>query len=477
MSSLLDAPPAARLQGSEKPRIWTYPPAVASSGDELADYAEQFGLRLLPWQRLALRCAMGERADGRWAAGQVGIVVPRQNGKGAVIEARELGGLFLLGERLIVHTAHEFKTAQDAFRRIRTIIDGSGELTRRVKRIIKMPNPVIELKNGNRLTFVARSGGSGRGFSGDVVILDEAYDLTVDQMDALIPTLTTAPDPQIWYTSSAGKAHSEVLANVRRQGVAGSPTLAYMEWSVAEPGPDEPPLDPDRLELVAQANPAYPDLVSDDYLALERDALSYEGRLRERLGIWEAIGGDDAVARAWPLLADRADNPARPAGPVAFAVHSRFDRSATAIAACGKRPDGRVLVQVIDSRPGVTWAVPRLAELIGKWPTCATVIDPRSAAGSLLADLDEARIEYVAMTAMDVAQAFGMFHDAATDATLVHLDQPELNAAVAGSSRRPIGEAWTWDGKGDADVKGLVAVTNAFWGWTTRHATGGLQIF
>jgi phage terminase large subunit-like protein len=110
-----------------RPRILSAPPAVSSSGDEISDFAARFGLVLVPWQRLALRTAMAERADGRWAAGRVAIIVPRQNGKGTIIEARELGGLFLLGEKMITHTAHEFKTAQDAFRRIRTIIDGSDE--------------------------------------------------------------------------------------------------------------------------------------------------------------------------------------------------------------------------------------------------------------------------------------------------------------------------------------------------------------
>lgn len=477
MTSLLDARLDGRLLGSETPRVWTYPEAVSSSGDELADFAAEFGLNLLPWQRLALRCAMGERGDGRWAAGEVGIVVPRQNGKGSIIEARELGGLFLLGERLITHTAHEFKTSQEAFRRIRSIIDGSDELTRRVKSIVKMPNPTVELLNGNRLTFVARSGGSGRGFSGDLVILDEAYDLTVDQMDALIPTLTTAPDPQIWYTSSAGRAHSEVLASVRRRGVDGSPKLAYMEWSIPEPRPNDPPINLTDLRLVAQANPSYPAFVSNDFLELERGALSYEGLLRERYGVWDAVGAGDGLREAWPELADRSASPPRPVGKVAFAVHSRFDRSSTAISVCGVRPDGRVQVQVLDSRPGVTWAVARLAELRASWPTCAVVLDPRSAVGSLLPDLAEAGVEVDEMTAHDVAQAFGMFHDAAVDRSLVHLDQPELNSALAAATRRPIGEAWTWDGRADVDIEALVSATNALWGWTTRHASGGLQIF
>lgn len=61
------------------------------------------------WQRFALDCMLGERADGKWAAFETALIVPRQNGKGSVLEARELAGLFLFGEQLILHSAHEFQ--------------------------------------------------------------------------------------------------------------------------------------------------------------------------------------------------------------------------------------------------------------------------------------------------------------------------------------------------------------------------------
>jgi hypothetical protein len=60
-------------------------------------------------------------ADGR-------PVVGRQNGKNAILEARELAGLFLLGEKLIIHTAHEQKTASEHFRRMLNRIKGTPQL-------------------------------------------------------------------------------------------------------------------------------------------------------------------------------------------------------------------------------------------------------------------------------------------------------------------------------------------------------------
>ena len=79
----------------------------------------------------------------------------RQNGKGAVLEARELAGLFLFKEQLILHCAHEMKTANEAFRRILDLIDGTPDLRRQVLRIMRSKGEEgIELRTGQRLRFV-----------------------------------------------------------------------------------------------------------------------------------------------------------------------------------------------------------------------------------------------------------------------------------------------------------------------------------
>jgi hypothetical protein len=111
--------PGIVLRGCQTPRVSCVPStAVTSAGREAVDLARSVGLWLDPWQAHVLEHSLGERADGKWAAFEVGLVVGRQNGKGAVLEARELAGFFLFGEQLILHSAHEFKTAQEAFRRV-----------------------------------------------------------------------------------------------------------------------------------------------------------------------------------------------------------------------------------------------------------------------------------------------------------------------------------------------------------------------
>src|SRR5439155_905388 len=83
----LAEPPVA---GTQQPRICAFPQYAASSGAEAVELARMAKLGLDPWQELVLGHSLGERPDGSWAAFEVGLVVPRQNGKGTVLEAREL---------------------------------------------------------------------------------------------------------------------------------------------------------------------------------------------------------------------------------------------------------------------------------------------------------------------------------------------------------------------------------------------------
>jgi phage terminase large subunit-like protein len=71
--------------------------AVSSRGREAVELAASAGLVLDEWQAFVLERALGVRENGKWAAFEVGLVVPRQNGKGGLLEARELAGLFVLG--------------------------------------------------------------------------------------------------------------------------------------------------------------------------------------------------------------------------------------------------------------------------------------------------------------------------------------------------------------------------------------------
>ena len=288
-SALMSSPRGAALLGDQSPRVCWLPPFDSDrSGRNAVTLAGAARLQLDPWQRLVLEAGL-RRRGGKWAAFEVGLIVARQNGKGTVLEALELAALFLFPDlRLILHSAHEFKTSQEAFLRIRTLIEDNPDFDSQVSRIRTAAGAeAVELKDGKRLRFVARSSGSGRGFTSDLVILDEAYKLGDQEMAALLPTLSARPDPQVWYTSTAGDQDSIQLSRVRARGVAGGDaSLAFLEWSAAETD------DPSLPDTWAHANPGLGIRIAPDYIEREMAALGPEAFARERLSIGDWPIGD-----------------------------------------------------------------------------------------------------------------------------------------------------------------------------------------
>jgi hypothetical protein len=481
---------AEPLSGRQEPVYMTVPPYVSTSGDEVADLMALTGTELDPWQRLVLRDGLGEREDGSWASFEVAMILARQNGKNVVFEARELGGLFLLQEKLILHTAHQYKTAQEAYRRIADIVTNYDWFRRKVKRIVRTNGEeAIELNSGARLRFIARSKSSGRGFSANCVIFDEAYELGDDEMSAILPTLSAQRNPQLWYGSSAGMQTSVQLARVWRRirRAAGTgvpdPSLAGFEWAAdtctvfCRPGCSEH----DRLEdplVWAKTNPALgirhangTELTSG-FIANELTTMDPDAFARERLSVgdspadeaerWAVIGEDQ-----WRVLEDEGS---RSRDPVAFAVEVGPERRMAAIGTAGLRPDGRLHVEVVDHQPGTDWVPGRVAELARKWRPCAIVLDPGSHAGALIEAVEQAGAEVVRpFGSRDAAQACGQFYDAVLQKDLRWRPGEHggaLTAALAGARTRRLGDQWAWDRvNAVVDISPLTAVTLAAWGF------------
>lgn len=460
--------------GHQFPRLRAVPPADSSAAGEAIELAARAGLVLDPWERLVMEDALGEREDGRWAAFEMGLVVPRQNGKGSCLEARELAGLFLFGERLILHSAHEVKTATEAFLRVQALITDYDEFRRRVKRVNRSHGEEgIELIGGQRLRFIARSRVAGRGFSGDVVILDEAFELPDAAMAALLPTMSAKPNPQIWYTSTApvqGRhPHCRVLARVRRRALAGNADrLAYLEWSVDPDG-----LNPEQRRTLradprawAQANPGLGIRLNRDVITAELGMLDPDDFDAERLGIgdWpeDVTGGWLVIPREqWTPLAD--PQMGRPAA-VAFAAEVSWDRRHAVIGAAGQL-GGMIHAELAAlPREGTGWVISRLTQLRDQWGPCAVVIDPGApAARQLIAEAETAGLEVAQPAVRDVAGACGQFADLCRDGGLRHLGQPELDLAVAQAVKHEFGALWAWERK-IPHAAPLMAVTLALWG-------------
>jgi hypothetical protein len=167
------------------------------------EFVRRLGVDLDEWQWDVLRVSLRRDAD-RWAAFAVAVCMPRQNGKNGILEIRELIGACILGERLLIHSAHLADTSKEGFRRLDELIDSNAWLSSQVKHIWRTNgHEAIEFVDGCRIRFRTRTRGGGRGFSGSPVIFDEAMFLPEVSMGSILPVISAQPDPQIWYMGSA----------------------------------------------------------------------------------------------------------------------------------------------------------------------------------------------------------------------------------------------------------------------------------
>jgi phage terminase large subunit-like protein len=456
MTSLLDEP----LVGSQQPTLLVEPGGVSSAGAEAVELARSAGLLLDPWQELVLEGALAERADGKWAAFECGVVVSRQNGKGAILEARELAGLFLFGEELILHSAHEFKTALEAFRRVLTLVQNTPDLEAKVANVrTSHGEECIELKTGARLRFVARSKSSARGFSGDTVILDEAYLLPSAAMAALLPTLSARPNPQVWYTTSAPPAvdeGSEQIRRLRARAQSSEPgRLFWAEWS------NDTKVDPTDRTAWARANPGLGLRIDPEFVDSERQTLAAKVFAVERLGVWltESESSKIPVER-WDELGD--DDAACDIDErLVFGVDMPPDRSCVTFAVS----DGDVveLAEQVPPDRAVAWMVERWE----RWQPMAVVLDAAGPAGSLVPDLVAAGVRVEVTRTRDFVAACSRFYDAVVSGTVRHRRQPLLTLAVGSAQTRRVADAWAWTRKSTIDISPLVAASLALFGAQT----------
>lgn len=467
--------------GVRRPRTLWIPDYVSTAGVEALELAAMAGLEADDWQRAIVMAMLGERADGRWAAFEVGIELARQNGKGGIYEIRELAGLFLLGERLLIHSAHEYKTAEQALDRMESLIEGCPSLSRRVRTVKRSHGQEgIYLGTGQVLRYFTRTASGGRGFSCDFLGLDEAMKIKDSMHAAMFPTMAARPNAQIVYAGSAVDQETMddgvVFARLRERGIeGGDPRLMYVGYGAPFDHPDE--ISPEAAcdpENWAAANPALGIRITREYIEIEQRALGARGFAVERLGVgdWPATDEDASRVITSEAWAGRRDARSQIAGAMRFAFDVTPDRSMASIGVAGVREDGGLHVEVVDRRPGTGWVPGRLAELAGNHEAGLVICDGSGPAGSLIPAVEALQVEVHAVTAAEHAQAHGMFVDGVAEQTVWHLGSPALASAIAGAATRPLGEARAWSRKSsDVDISPLVAVTLAGWGVKTMPST------
>lgn len=489
--------PSGVLIGAQEPRYRPSNRKRSPHADDCAFLATAYKLTPDPWQDLVVNDWLAVDATGKLRHGRCGLAVPRQNGKNAILEMVELYKMVVLG-RKILHTAHEVKTARKAFLRLSGFFENERqwpELARMVKEIRRTNGQeaiVLHLTTcptqhgqdgcscprdgGGAIEFIARSRGSGRGFTVDDLVCDEAQELTDEQLEALLPTISSAPsgDPQQIYTGTPPSPGSPgtVFRRMRDAGVARmDPRLAWIEWSVSEVG------DIFDRHRVAATNPALGLRLQMSVIDDELGQMTPEGYARERLGWWASaaeLAPPVITSSRWRELRATAPKDGTPAYGVRFSTTGERVGIAAGVHWEGITHVEALAVQpavgaTLDNLPLAEWLDPRArAGLV--------VIDGQYGAGALVEELrrrgvPKARILQPNPSAFITAHT--EFLDQVAKSTLTHGDQAGLNAAVAAGGKRTIGQSggWGWQAIGDGDSLPLEAVTLAAYG--ARRITGG----
>lgn len=465
---------AVRIGSQTPTNIWV-PEYTRSRGDKAIRWLRAVGIELDEWQQLCLREMLGEKANGKWAAKEVVLLVPRQCGKTLLVEARELVGLFLLGEKIQIHSSQLFATSRESYIRMCARIRNCPELMKHVHKMRSGNTEVgIELKNGSRLLYMARGKDPGRGFSGDLVVLDEAYNLDPEMVGALIPALSARPNPQILYTSSTGDEDSTVLIRNRDRGLAHEPNISLFEWC-ADSG-----CSLDDVDQWYQAVPALGIRVDEDFVRMERSTLSDKMFARERLGLWADNSLRSPIdAELWKNLTQE---DSQITSRIVLAVDAAPDRSCATIALAGYTEDGRKQVEVESSGRGISWCVEAIDEIY-KATThpqpLAVCVQSGARAGALIPELEALGIEVIPFGQREIMSSTGFFFDSCEDKSLVHLGDPSLTTGLAGARQYFIGgkvgddeyNGWGWS-RADTtvDITGVCAITYALWGLNMKRA-------
>lgn len=464
------------MNGSQEPRIRVEPERVTTDGDDAAILMGAYGYDLDPWQKSILDCWLGKNENGAYNVTSAGLSVPRQNGKNVCLEAREFFGMVINGEK-ILHTAHQVRTSKKSFRRLAQMFTDKRhpEITD-IVRTIRYTNgeEAIELDNGGSIEFSARSRQAARGFDGiSLVVYDEAQELTDDQVEAIMATLSASATGtrQIIYTGTPPYpgCPGDVFRR-RRTASIDDPGKhdAWHEWSVAADSISQ--IKTDDTSLWYMTNPAMGRRLSEDFTAEEMSTMSKDGFARERLGWWSPVLTevvDTAIKDdAWEACKS---SELKPEGKTAYAV--KFSPDGSEVVLCGAViPDkGAARVSIIERKPtglGTQWLADWLNARADK--ACCAVIDGRNGADVLVDKISgtwKAKGSVIRPSGRDLVAAVGTLCNAVSEQTVTWFaGQEDLRDSAITSTKRSVSGGWAFGGDNPLPIE---ACSLALWACKT----------
>ncbi len=430
-----------------------------SKGPEAVELYESTGRTARKWQTFLLTDIMAQTPKGLWKHTKFGLAVPRQNGKNEVVLMRELWGL-KNGEH-IIHTAHRTDTAHKAWERLLEASEKAGLVT--VSSYKARGKEHIEVWGGGKVEFRTRTNTGGLGESFDLLVYDEAQELTNDQDAALKYTIAASENPQIILigTPPTPISAGTVFRKFREQMLKGrGRESGWAEWSV------ERETDPWDKEAWYETNPSLGQGLQERTISSEigDDVVDFN---IQRLGLWIEYNLKSAFTKKeWERL--KCDKLPKLQGRLYVGI--KYNREATnvSMAIAARTEDGRIFTEAIDcreTRGGNAWILQFLKSLAGH--AKRIVVDGASGQELLAKEMKEEKIQRPYLpTVREVTAANAFFEAQVFGEMICHMGQPSLCQIAENCDHRAIGTNGGFGYKSileGADISLLDAVILACW--------------
>lgn len=492
------------LYGLDCPPRWGLPRRLdfPTYGPAACRILTALGTPAMPHQRYSLDCALEvDPATGNLWYREVGLSIMRQQGKTQQVLGAKVHRIAAWPRQRVTYAAQTRGMARQRWEdEFVVALEQSKALASKFK--VRKGNgneAIIWSATRSLLGITSNTEKAAHGPPLDMGVIDEAFAHEDDRLEqAMAPAMLTRPNAQLWWASAGGTEKSIYLNRKRATGrelverywKAGVwPRSFYAEWF----SPDEEPRDDPATwhGCMPALCPAWPcrcdpagvwhHTISEAIVLAELERLEpaeFDRAMLNRTKRDVPAPDPNVPAKEWP---GRADIDSQCGPDVAFAVDVTPSGDRASIGAYSVRGDGMGHVELVDRRRGTEWVIPALLRLRALWDPIATAIDTFGPAGALISDLEKAGIcrsedpdnpargDLIVPGTRDVAHACGQVAIAVREGKLVHIDQPELNTALAGARTRTLGDAWAWARRtATSDISPLVAVTLARWAYEAR---------
>ena len=463
--------------GNQEPTFKRVGDYAYTLGPEVIDmFKEDGGATFYPSQETELNVMLARNDDGSPAGMTIGISRPRQNGKSYA--ARYYATYMAVFEhRDVLYSAHHSSTTKKMFMALCDLFESPErypDFAADVKSISHARgyegfyfkdwrDADGNMRKGGCIEFATRTNSGSRGGTYSVIVVDEAQELTSEQQDAMLPTISAASDvkdtqlmPQQIFigTPPTPVCIGDVFADMRQSIKSGEESSSWwLEWSIESNDlAQDIPNKEKAIELAYLTNPAMGYRIAEKTVLNEFDTMRLDGFARERLGWWtpttEAKRKYAIDKEAWEACAS---DEMKPEGKTAYGV--KFSADGTLVCLCGAviGPDGKTRISLIDIKPtglGVRWLADWLNARYSR--AACVVIDGRNGVDVLINEIIDtwkAKGSVIKPNSKEVIAAVGMLTNSVNERSLTWYRKQEiLNESATTSIKRPFSGGWGFGG-------------------------------